>query len=412
MRPAGNEPRPNATVTAERKPWFAERHNTTDRGKTPLAWAPTAQQAPAPPAPARASRRWLAVAVAVAAVGGGIAVWKLRGDAEAPVAASQTTPVLPSTGSAGASLPPTKMVAAKEDPWGSPVATEQPPVPPLTVTGPEVSVAIAQAEVARAITHLPADTSFLATALVGQLQRDGRFDAVFAKLASQPQVSLMLGSLPPCVKTLLASSEWFAFGSAGFEADKHGTLVVRGRWSRKDVEGCFPQTQDFEMTDGRKLVQLPEIGWLDFLDDNTAYLSVRQDLAAAQVHDNVVKGVGLTKHTRELVATLSADRAFLFVADGTGGVAWPGDPLPAGSHMAATMQVSEPSIAFHVAMYVPTEPAAKTLAAKLDKELEAFRGAGASPGQFRVTRTGTKVVVEATLSTLMMGIVSSSISAL
>lgn len=407
MRPAGSEPRPNATVTAERKPWFAERHNTTDRGKTPLAWAPTAQQAPAPAPPPPSSRKWLLGAVAIAAVGGGLAVWKLRGDdAAAPVAAAQTAPVVSAVGSSA-------MVAAKDDPWGSPApAKERPAVAPLAVSGPEVSVAIAQAEIARAIPHLPADTSFLATAMVGQLKRDGRFDAVFDKLANHPQTKVVMGMLPPCVKTLLSGSEWFAFGSIGFDADKHGTLIVRGRWQRQDVENCFPQREDFKMTDGVRVIQLPEIGWLDFLDDNTAYISVRQDLAAAQVHDNVTKGVGLTKRTRELLATLPADRAFTFVVDGTGRVEWPGDPLPRGSDMAAVMQVSDPTVAFSVAMFVPTEAAAKDLAAKVDKELAPFRGANEAAGQVKVTRTGTKVVIEAKLSTLMMGIVSSSISAL
>lgn len=407
MRPAGGEPRPNATVTAERKPWFAERHQTTDRGKTPLAWAPTAQQVPAPPPPRPSSRKWILGAAAIAAIGGGIAVWKLRGDeTPAPVAAAQTAPV-------GASVGSGKMVAAKDDPWGSPAPTkERPAVPPLSVSGPEVSVVIAQAEIARAIPHLPADTSFLASALVGQLKRDGRFDAVFDKLVNHPQTKLVMGMMPPCVKTLLQGSEWFVFGSVGFEADKQGTVIVRGRWQRKDVEGCFPQRQDFKMVDGKRVIQLPEIGWLDFLDDNTAYISVRQDLAAAQVHDNVTQGVGLTKRTRELLATLPADRAFTFVLDGTGRVEWPGDPLPRGSDMAAVMQVSDPTVAFNVAMYVPTEAAAKELAAKVDKELAPFRGANEAAGQVKVSRTGTKVVVEAKLSTLMMGIVSSSISSL
>lgn len=414
MRPQGTEPRPNATVTAERKPWFAERHNTTDRGKTPLAWAPTAQQEASPPAPARSSRKWLAGAVVAAALAGGVAVWKLRGEAaEAPIAASQTT--------APVAQP---MLPAKEDPWGSPAppTTNTPAVaastvkpaelPALPLSGPEVSVAIAQAEVARAIPHLPADTSFLATVLVGQLKRDERFQAMFDKLVKQPQVALTVAALPPCVKRLLSGSEWFVFGSVGFSADKHGTLIVRGRWQRSDVEACFPQKQELTMTDGKPILQLPEVGWLDFLDANTAYISVRQDLAASQVHDNVVKGVGLTKHTRELLASLPANRAFAFVADGTGNVEWPGDPLPKGTDMAAAMQVSEQIVGIDVTMDLHAAPAAKELATKLVTELSPFNGTDGKAGNVKVTSAGTKVVIEAKLSTLLMAMVASSVSAL
>ncbi|MDQ3369887.1 MAG: serine/threonine protein kinase, partial [Myxococcota bacterium] len=39
MRPASADAERSATVTAEKQPWFVGRHKTTDRGKTPLAWA-------------------------------------------------------------------------------------------------------------------------------------------------------------------------------------------------------------------------------------------------------------------------------------------------------------------------------------------------------------------------------------
>ncbi len=415
MRPAGAEPRPNATVTAERKPWFAERHNTTDRGKTPLAWAPTAQQEAAPPPQTKSSRRWIAAAVVLAAIGGGVAYWRLHGrDEAAPVAASQIAPPIP--------VGPT--LAAKDDPWGSPTpppgtgastsaAAVTKEVAPIPLSGPEVSVAIAQAELARAIPHLPVDTSFLAAGLIGQLRRDERFQTMFDKLAKHPQAALLLTALPPCVRSLLTGSEWFAFGSTGFMADKYGTLIVRGRWDRKAVEACFiGQSETLTMNDGKKILQLPQVGWLDFLDDNTAYISVRQDLAAAQVHDNVQRGAGLTKHAKELLALLPANRAFTFVVDGTGGVAWPGDPLPKGTDMAASMQVTEPLVSIDVSMDLHAEPAAKELATKLATEIAPLNGTDGKMNNVKVSRSGTKVVLEARLSTLLMGIVATSISSL
>ncbi|CAN5824137.1 hypothetical protein BH11MYX3_BH11MYX3_22150 [soil metagenome] len=277
MRPATQPPSPNATVTADKKPWFAERQNTTDRGKTPLAWAPAPQEA-APAPPTRNSWPWIAGAAVIATLGGGAAIWKLRGDpttTPAPVAAMQTIPQRP-----------VKTLPAAEDPWG---ASKPLPAAPaeLPTSGPEVSVAIAQAELAKAIPHLPADTSFLAAGLVGHMRRDERFAAMFDRLGKHPKVTMMMGMVPPGLKTVITGSEWFAFGSTGFLSGEQGTLIVRGRWQRSDVEACFAgQSQTFTMTDGAKLVQLPEVGWLDFLDANTVYISVRQDLAAAQVHTN------------------------------------------------------------------------------------------------------------------------------
>ncbi len=410
MRPATNEPASKATVTAEKKPWFAERQNTTDRGKTPLAWAPTAQQQPTPPPPAK-RWPWIAGAVAVAMLAGGAVLWRFRGD-DAAVGASIAAPVTSTSTPHSTAAAATHSLPPAEDPWGA-----RPPAPPpsaLPTSGPAVSVAIAQAELAKAIPHLPSDTSFLAAGLVGHLQRDERFAPMFDKLGKHPQAQMMMGLLPPCVKTLIAGSEWFVFGSTGFMADKQGTLIVRGRWQRKDVEACFAgQSHELAMTDGVKLLQLPEIGWLDFLDANTVYISVRQDLAAAQVHDNVKKGQGLTPRARALLATLPAQRALTFVVDGTGSVAWPSDLLPKGSDAAAFVQVSDWGVEFDVALDVKSEAAAKALEAKAKPQLEPLiPSTSDSVGKLTVARKQTTVKIGGKLSTLMLGIVSSSIASL
>ncbi|MBA3465109.1 MAG: protein kinase [Deltaproteobacteria bacterium] len=399
MRPAPSDPPPNKpTITAERKPWFAERQNTTDRGKTPLAWAPTAQAAPTP------KKRWpiYAAALSLAAVGGGVAWWQLR-DRSSPEAPTPAVSI----------AVPVKTLPPESDPWGAP-ARPTPSTPPLATFGPEISVAIAQSELAAALPHLPADTSFVIAALVGQMNRDERFISMFDKLGKHPKVQMAFGLMPPCVKTLISGSEWFAFGSTGFMADKQGTLIVRGRWQRSDVEACFSaQSQTFTMTDGAKLLQLPEIGWLDFLDANTVYISVRQDLAAAQVHDNVKKGVGLTKRARTLLATLPPNRALTFVVDGTGNVEWPGDPLPRGSDAAASVQISDWGVAFDVALDTHDEASARQLEAKVKPELEPlFASTTDSVGKLAVTRAKSNVRISGKLSTLMMGIVSSSIAAM
>ena len=404
MKPATQPPAPNATVTAQKtaKPWFAERQNTTDRGKTPLAWAPSPQDA-APTPPPRKKWPWIAGGLAIGMLAGGAAM-VLRGESTTPAQLAAVHTPAP---------PPTKTLPAAEDPWG---AGTPPPPPPnaLPTSGPAVSVAIAQAELAKAIAHLPADTSFLAAGLVGHLRRDERFASMFDKLANHPKVTMMMGMVPPCLKTLLANSEWFAFGSTGFLAGQQGTLIVRGRWQRSDVETCFAgQSQTFEMTDGAKLLQLPEIGWLDFLDANTVYISVRQDLAAAQVHANVTQGRGLTSRTRALLATLPADRAATFVVDGAGDVEWPGDPLPRGSDAAAALQISDWGVAFELTTDVKSEAAAKALEAKVKPQLQPlFASTTESVGKVTVARTRNTVKISGKLSTLMMGIVSSSIVSL
>lgn len=392
------------TVTADKKPWFAERQNTTDRGKTPLAWAPT-QPAPAPARPPRqrSKARWIAGASAVALLAGGVAWWRLRDDTPTP-----TAPVAAATVAVDA----TPKVAAANDPWGDGARQLEPTlVPEVTASGPAVSIATAQTELVKAIPHLPADTSFIIAAQVGHLRRDERFESMFTKLAKHPKVSMVMGMVPPCMKALIADSEWFAFGSTGFMASEQGTLIVRGRWGRSEVEKCFMgQYETLAMTDGTEMMQLPNIGWIDFLDEHTAYISVRQDLAAAQVHTNVKQAKGLTKHTRTLLATLPADRTLTFVVDGTGGVEWPGDPLPRGSDAAMWLRTTEQGLSLDLAMDTKSAAEAKKLETTLNTTFKGlFDAASPSVAKLQILRTQTRVRVVGDLSTLMIGIVSSAL---
>ena len=116
MRPAGSDASaPSATT--EHKPWFAERQATTDRGKTPLAWAPTQLAAPSLPAPVVRRTRWRLVGAigAIGAIGllAGLGVWRLRAapPAPAPAAAAATR---------GPRVVADATLAPGGDPWGDP----------------------------------------------------------------------------------------------------------------------------------------------------------------------------------------------------------------------------------------------------------------------------------------------------
>ncbi len=428
MRPASNAPplseeNARATQTADakptgtdKKPWFADRHTTTDRGKTPLAWAPS-ERVPELAPPASPRKRWPVVVGVLAFVGmaGGAVAWRLARHDDAPVAGAMTTapPVRDMT-------EPVAVLAREKDPWATPqplptgqvssLVGDQAPTA-IEIAGPKLTMKDARVEVAKAISHLPADTTMVIAGLVGPLRRDERFTAIFDKLAANPKIGMAMASLPSCVGGFASKAEWFVFGSVGFEANEQGTLMLRGRWKRADIEKCFEgPAETFTMTDGAELLQLPSVGWIDFLDEHTVYISVRQDLAAAQVHENVKRGVGLTPHARELLATLPADRALTFVLDGSNKIEWPNATLPAGSDAVAWLRPEPLFVVFELVMGLPTEAAATTLQASLAKEVNgAFATMAPSMGRITATRKGTKVRVTGSLGSLMMGMVVSAI---
>lgn len=406
---AGNDPSPSPASTARMKPaehtgtertWFADRAVETDRGKTPLAWAPS--EAPPAPAPPPANRRWpfLVAGIAVALAAGGVAWWRLSRHDAKPLAAAAVLPV-------------------EKDPWATPqpVAATDPAQPKIdketiaaTATArPSETVRL---QIAHAVTRVPADTRFLFTVDVNALRADGGYAAMLDKLANHLQVKALLATAP-CLRPILAGSDWVVFGTLSLTDPDRGTLVIGGRWQRADVEACLADdTEKLEMPDGKTMLQLRRVGWLDFIDSSTVYISVREDLAAAQVHALVKTGAGGTKHLKELAAKLPAQRTVGAVLDGSGGLKWPANTLPDGSDASAWLNIGEDGwSSFDFAVDTRDETAALKLVERARAEVDpVFASADAKrAAQIDITRERTTMRIKGRVSPLIIGMLPSAI---
>ena len=392
---------PQPTVTAQ-KNWFAQRQQTTDRGKTPLAWAPA--DAPPEPAPPPAKKRWPFVAggLAVAAIAGGVAYWRLASDDVAPPKAA-------------VALVAADAAIATNDPWGTPNITKETPQVTKTALS-EMRDALpttkVREQIAHAITRVPADTRFVFTVDVGALRKDTQFDAILAKLANNIQVKALLATAP-CLSPILSGSDWVVFGTLSLEDPERGTLVIGGRWQRGDIEKCLADDMvKLDMPDGKTMLQLRRVGWMDFIDDHTVYISVREDLAAAQVHALVKNGSGGTRHLKALVARLPAERTVGAVIDGSGKMKWPNDTLPDGSDASAWFHIGDDGWAsFDLAVDTRDETATLKLVEKVRAELDpVFANADAKrAGTIDVAREKTTLRVKGKLSPFILGMLSSAV---
>ncbi|HEY4057660.1 MAG TPA: serine/threonine-protein kinase, partial [Kofleriaceae bacterium] len=221
MRPQSNPP-PLASVT---KSAVERPAKTTDPAFD--TGPPATTTAPIATAPRR-SRAWLAAPVAIAAIGAVVA-WRIVIKKDAPAVAP----------------------AAANDPWGDRPAAS--PVAPTATTEPEKTVAPDEvpltddgigldtgvAEVAAAIPHLPVGTHVMLSAIIGPLRRDPRFTPVFDKVTAMPQVQALSLALPACFKKLANGAEWAVIGTPDFTGHEHAVFIVRGRWDKAGVLGCF-----------------------------------------------------------------------------------------------------------------------------------------------------------------------------
>src|SRR5205085_6575733 len=176
-----------------------------------------------------------------------------------------------------------------DDPWGTPQPasksspitredTAAPPPPPrektIAATGVELKGEVARAQIAQAVARVPVDTRFLFTVNVGDLRRNDQYAAVLDKLANHAQVKELLATAP-CLRPILAGSEWVVFATQSLQDSDRGTVVVGGRWKRADVESCLADDMvKLDMPDKTTMLQLRRVGWVDFLDDHTVYISV------------------------------------------------------------------------------------------------------------------------------------------
>ena len=413
MKPAEHQSG-HQTATSQ-KSWFAQRQQETDRGKTPLAWAPAdAPPAPPPPPP---KKRWPFVVggLAVAAAGGGVAWWRVANEGQPVVAASSVARL-------------DAAAAVENDPWGGP--TKPSPTPAaatatssteqtkgaetatITTTAEVRTFDVIRKQIAHAVTRVPADTRFVFTVNVNELRADAGFDAVLDKLGNHVMVKALMSSAP-CVKPILSGSEWVVFGTLSLKDPDRGTLVVGGRWKRADVERCFADDMvELDMPDGKTMLQLRRVGWLDFIDEQTVYISVREDLAAAQVHALVKNGSGGTKHMKELAAQLPVDRTAGAVIDGSGNMEWPTETLPKGSDAIAWFAIGDNGwTTFDFAVDTKNDATAQKLADKARAEVDpVFANADAErAGKITVSRDKTTMHVKGKLSPLIIGMLSSAV---
>lgn len=412
MRPANSSTPPPISGTqptagpqsSPQRPWFAERQPTTDRGRTPLAWAPT-EAAPKQEPPQR--RRWpVALAgVVVAGAAGGVAWWRLGGDdAPARAPAASAGPMIPAPPDA-----PPGTLAFSDDPWNK-GPTPLPEAGPIPLTAPEVPQATARKELAAAIAHVPVDTQVLFTVIVGDLRRNQQYDAILDQVAKQPRV-VELMTLLPCVKPIVSGSEWAIFAAKSLDEGHEGTLIVRGRWKRADVERCFAQqAEPRKMTDGETVLELPELGWVAFVDEHTVYLSVREDLTAAQVHELAKRGNGPTERTKKLLSGMPKSASITAVVDGFG-MKWPDDALPKGSDATVWLRIESAATAFEVVADTHDARTASALVADVRPHFdEVFKpGTASIVGMINVVQDKTAMKISGRLTSLTISMIASRI---
>ncbi|MEP6865529.1 MAG: serine/threonine-protein kinase [Deltaproteobacteria bacterium] len=366
---------------------------------TPLAWAPTLA-APTTRTPVK-RWPWIAFALAVVAAAGVFAYARFTPHAAAVVHNG--------SGSAIAVIAPDAHELAYDpnDPWSAKPEAIARPIP---LVGAEQTTTSYRAAAANAIAHLASDTNVVIAVQIDELRANTATADVLKKLGTNPKVKLVVGDLPVCVRALAGESEWMVFGAPKLETSNAGELVVGGRWRKQDVIACFEGAETQKVKDGTTLVKLGDDGWLDFLDDHTAYLALRKDLTAEALHALVKKPVGAATATRALLAKLPADRTIAFVFGGKANVDWSSMLLlPNGSDVFGWARITDKGMDLDAGADTHDEKAAKDAAAIITPQIDQMFSSSEGAGKLVVARDATEVHVKGAVTTFTLSLMSAAI---
>jgi hypothetical protein len=231
-------------------------------------------------------------------------------------------------------------------------------------------------------------------------------------ITQHPKVAALGLVLPPCVKGLASDAEWILFGAEGLEKSVSGTLIVRGRWRRTDVENCFGETVKAHVSaDGAKLFRIGDDGWLDFIDEHTAYVTLNTKLDAEGVHRMVIKGAGALTRTKKTFAALPATKSIAVVVDGSTGDDWSVFSLPKGSDIFGWIRIEETGLVLDLAADPHNDAAATAAMRRIKPQIDdLFKDTNVEQvGRLEVVRQQTAVHVRGNMTSFMVGIVTAAL---
>jgi hypothetical protein len=190
--------------------------------------------------------------------------------------------------------------------------------------------------------------------------------------------------------------------------------VLRGRWRRADVEACFADTVSTYVTnDGAKLFRVGDEGWLDFIDDHTALVTLNTTLEAEALHKLTKKPSGPITRVKQMFAALPANRTIALVSDGkNANEDWSSLSLPKGSDVYGWIRVEKDGMSMDLAADPHNAEAAKAAIMRIKPDIDnLFQNTSPDAvGKLEVINQGTVVHVRGRISSLMISLVTASLT--
>jgi serine/threonine protein kinase len=368
---------------------------------TSLATAPTMA---APKTESRPRKRWPFVAIGIVVVAGA---------AVAISFAMQSSPARALARDAGMVVvaPPAADAQSYDpnDPWSAPPPQQ---AKAFALVEDKLAPDKYRAEAAAAVQKLANDTRMVFSVQLGEMREVSATRDMLDTIVKHPKVAALGMILPPCVKGIVADAEWMVFGAPGLEKSDAGTLILRGRWRRTDVESCFADTVKTHVSaDGGKLFRIGDFGWLDFIDDHTAYVTLNSKLDAEAVHKLVTKGAGPVNKVKKTFAALPAKRTISVVVDGASQDDWSMFSLPRGTDLYGWIRVEPEGMVLDLAADPHNDAAATAAMRRVKPQLdELFENTNPETvGRLEVVRQHTAVHIRGNVTSLMLGIVTASL---
>ena len=372
-------------ASPHRTPGGPEQHTTTCVG-------PTAQASPHQSRRSRTSRGIASAGVAVLAAG--IVTWRLR----AHDARKHSSAPAPNVAAVPVSQP-------ANDPWNAP-AVVRAHEGACRSSSRSLSAETYRAEAAAAIARLPRTRGSCSRSSSASCARTTR-----RRPCSTRSRRIRVGRADerdPAVRTAIdrSDAEWIVFGAPALKQSRstaRSCCAAAGSAAMSMRASPRATSRRTRPNDGAKLYRIGDYGWLDFIDDHTAFVTIELRARTPRRSTRSSSTVGAPpQHVRDLLAKLPVDRAFAMVADGAAKDDWAKRRLtiPTGSDLYGWIRVERARARDRPRRRSRTPQAAPR--SRQSTDFENLVGTGQDgPGD---PRQGTAVQSAGTVNDLLIGI--------
>jgi hypothetical protein len=247
------------------------------------------------------------------------------------------------------------------------------------------------------------------------MRADINLGAILGAAAARPEMQLMLGTQADC-PIGLADFDWVVFGFPVADVQRQGDIVMRGRWTRPQLEQCLASmsggSAEEDPATGAIRFAGPRAGYWVAIDGPLAVVSTRDEVGGDHAAALLRRSEGPGKVAGALIGTLDRDATMWVAIDADAGAKLDQlDDIAPGTDAAVWARLEDGGLRGRLLGRFRSPAAAKAGEAYMRGRLDVVKEEGGDMlGKFDLVRKDKDVVLDAWIPQVTLGLATTAIT--